>query len=336
MQTFDEQRIAHIKDLLEVKQKVVIVAHKSPDGDSIGSSVGLYHYLQKKGVEVTICHPDPAPYFLQWMNGTETILNAEEQRELTFQKIKEATILFCLDFNTLNRTGILEQALMEASATKIMIDHHLYPGHGFDYTFSEVASCSTAQLITDFIHAMGDDELLDENIGNALYCGIMTDSGSFRFPSVTSHTHIVIARLMEHGVKPHMIHEAVYDTNSFEKLQLWAFAIDQKTEVLEKHKTILITLSQNELEKYHYTKGDTEGLVNEGLSITGIKKSIFLMEQDGIIKISFRSKGEDNPVNTMASKYFQGGGHLNAAGGKWVGSMDAAIAKIKDVLPEFD
>lgn len=336
MQTFDEQRIAQVKKALSVSKKIVIVAHKSPDGDSVGSSVGLYHYLEKKGLDVSICHPDPAPYFLQWMKGIDKIKNAEEHKEEVDSLIKGADLIFCLDFNTMSRTGNLAEILVNAEATKVMIDHHLHPSEEFDFVFSETSSCSTAQLIVDFIEALGDISLLDENIGEALYTGIMTDSGSFRFPSVSAHTHEVIATLMKGGVQPYKVHEAVFDTNTFDKLRLRSYAINEKMEILEDHKTALIWVDKSELKRFNYTKGDTEGLVNVGLSILGVKKSIFLMEGDGIIKISFRSKGEDNPVNIMANTYFHGGGHANASGGKWDGSMDEAISKIKSVLPEFN
>lgn len=335
--TFNEERIAQVKEIIAQPKKGVIIAHKSPDGDSIGSSVGLYHYLVKKGIDVTICHPDPAPYFLDWMKGTDAVNNAEEHKGKVFSLIKEADFIFCLDFNTMSRTGMLKEALLGAIGKKIMIDHHLNPNEDeFDMVFSEPTSCSTAQLIADFIDAMGDNDLLDRNIGEALYCGIMTDTGSFRFPSVTAHTHEVIARLIQHGVEPYVIHESVFDTNTFDKLRLRSYAINEKMEIIEESNTALIYLSAGDLDRFNYVKGDTEGLVNVGLSIVGVKKSILLMEKDGIIKISFRSKGKDNAVNEMASTYFGGGGHANASGGKWDGSLEEAVTKMKNVLPEYD
>jgi len=336
MQTFNEQSIAQVKKVLSTSKKIVIVAHKSPDGDSVGSSVGLYHYLIKKGLDVSICHPDPAPYFLEWMSGIDKIKNAEDHTTEVNTLIAEADVIFCLDFNTMSRAGNLADSLINSSATKIMIDHHLHPSDEFDYVFSETTSCSTAQLIVDFISSMGDINLLDPNIGEALYTGIMTDSGSFRFPSVSAHTHEVVAALMKGGVHPYKVHEAVFDTNTFDRLRLRSYAINEKMEILDEHKTALVWLDKSELKQFNYVKGDTEGLVNVGLSILGVNKSIFLMEGDGIIKISFRSKGETNPVNVMANTYFHGGGHANASGGKWEGTMDEAILKIKSVLPEFD
>lgn len=333
--TFQTEKIEPIKALISKVKTAVIVAHQSPDGDSVGSSVGLYHYLIKKGLEVNICHPDPAPGFLLWMKGSETIKNAVEHEAETKQLIEEADLIFCLDFNSMTRVGGLRDVLPKAKGTKVMIDHHLHPTDEFDYTFSEPSACSTAQLVADFIIASGDQDLFDKNIGEALYCGIMTDTGSFRFPSVEAHTHEIVALLMKKGLKPYIVHESVYDTNTFDRLRLHSFAINEQMEIIDNH-TAIIHLNKEDLARFNYQKGDTEGLVNVGLSIAGIKRSIFLSEKDGIIKISFRSKGEDNPVNVLASTYFHGGGHANAAGGRWDGTMSEAIQKIKSVLPEFD
>lgn len=335
MNTFNEQNIAQVKEALSSAKSIVIVAHKSPDGDSIGSSLGLYHFLKKSGYTVKVCHPDPAPDFLKWMTGFDDILDAENNLDEVSKEVESADIIFCLDFNAMSRVGVMKEMMVESKATKIMIDHHLDPTDEFDMLFSEPSSCSTAQLIVDFIDAMGGIDLLDAPIGEPLYCGIMTDSGSFRFPSVTPHTHEVIAKLMKGGVEPYKIHEAVFDTNTFDKLRLKSYAINEKMEILDEFDTAIISLTKAELERFNYIKGDTEGLVNVGLSINGIKKSIFLSEGDGIIKISFRSKGENNPINVMAGTYFNGGGHANASGGRWDGDMDEAIAKIKSVLPEF-
>jgi len=337
MHTFNEQKLAQLRELLNNSPNIVIVAHKSPDGDSIGSSVGLYHYLKKKGLSVEICHPDPSPSFLHWINGVDEIKNFEDNTSDVKEIINNSDVIFCLDFNDFGRVGNGIKPLLETSkASKIMIDHHLNPSDEFDLEFSEIESCSTSQLIYDLIDSMEDIDLLDENIGEPLYCGIMTDSGSFRFPSTTPHTHEVIAGLMRAGVKNYKVHENVFDTNTLARLRLRGYAINEKLEILDEYGTAIISLSKAELEKFNYVKGDTEGLVNIGLSITGIDKSIFLKEGDGIIKISFRSKGSDNPINVMASKYFQGGGHANASGGMWNGSLEEAVKKIKEVLPEFN
>lgn len=333
--TFKADKIKPIQKLITEAKSAVIISHQSSDGDSVGSSVGLYHYLVKKGLKVQICHPDPAPSFLRWMKGTETIINAIEHEEESKENIQAAELIFCLDFNTVSRAGGLKNIILSAKGVKIMIDHHLHPNDDeFDYIFSEPTACATAQLIADFIIALGDEDWVDVHIAEALYCGMMTDTGSFRFPSVEAHTHELVAFLMKKGLKPYIVHESVYDTNTFDKLRLHSFAINEQMEIVDNH-TAIIHLKKEDLIRFNYKKGDTEGLVNVGLSIIGVKRSILLLEMDGIIKISFRSKGEDNPVNVMASTYFQGGGHANAAGGKWEGSMKEAIKKVKSVLPKF-
>lgn len=336
MITFNEGKIQELKEHFTTKKNIVITAHKSPDGDSIGSSLALYHYFLKKGHEVTVCHPDPAPYFLNWLEGINEVKSLEMNQEEVKEAIEGADIIFCLDYNTLNRTGSEMEGLIKNSAAfLVMIDHHLYPSDEFNLTFSEVSSCSTAQLIFDFIEALEDKALLDTTIGEAIYCGIMTDSGSFRFPSTTPHTHEVIAELLRIGVSNAKVHESVFDTNTIGRLKLRGYAVNDKLEVMEEHKTALMWLTKSELERFNYQKGDTEGLVNVGLSIVGVEKSIFLSEGEGYIKMSFRSKGGDNPINEMASTYFLGGGHANASGGKFEGSMEEAIAEVKRVLPEF-
>jgi phosphoesterase RecJ-like protein len=336
MCTFNERKVAQLKEYLKNSPKIVIIAHKSPDGDSIGSSVGLYYYLKKKGFSVEICHPDPSPYFLHWIDGVDEIMSFEEKSSQVKEAMYDSDVIFCLDFNNFGRVGNGMKILLESSkASKVMIDHHPSPSDEFDLQFSEIESCSTAQLIYDLIESFDDLDLLDEKIGEPLYCGIMTDSGSFRFPSTSPHTHEVIAGLMKAGVKNYKVHENVFDTNTIDRLRLRGYAINEKLEILEEYGVAIMSLSKSDLEKFNYVKGDAEGLVNVGLSITGITKSIFLKESDGIIKISFRSKGNDNPVNVMANKYFEGGGHANASGGAWKGSLDEAIQEIKNVIPEF-
>lgn len=333
---FSDNKILLLDKKLSKAKKVVITSHKSPDGDSVGSSLALYLYLTKKGINVTVCHPDAAPPFLNWLFGFDKILNLEEGFIHVEQLINDADIIFCLDYNALNRTGNeMEEMIQGSGAYRIMIDHHLYPSDEFDLSFSDIQSCSTAQLIFDFIVALGDRNLIDVKMGEAIYCGIMTDSGSFRFPSTTPHTHEVIAELLRIGVSNAKVHEAVFDTNTTSRLKLRGYAIDNKLEVLEYERTAIMSLTKSELIRYNYQKGDTEGLVNVGLSILGVEKSIFLSEGNGYIKMSFRSKGEDNPINEMASKYFHGGGHANASGGKFEGTIEEAIAEVKRVLPEF-
>ncbi|MCE3297221.1 MAG: phosphoesterase RecJ domain protein [Crocinitomicaceae bacterium] len=328
----ENQIIQQAKD----SKSIIITAHKSPDGDSIGSSLALYHFLNKLGLNVSICHPDPAPKYLQWLEGADQILNVEEHAEQIREKFAAADLIFSLDYNHPSRLGEHMEELLNASgAFKIMIDHHLDPADFAQLRISDTSICSTCQLIYQVITASGNGEMIDQRIGTAIYLGIMTDTGSFRFNSVKAQTHRVIADLLDKGVKHDLIHEQIFDVNTPEKLKLRGFATSEKLVILEDLKTAYISLSQEELDRFHHEKGDTEGLVNVALSILGVKIAAFFSERDGEVKISFRSKGSDHPVNKLSNTYFSGGGHANAAGGKFTGTLDDAIAKFIEILPQY-
>lgn len=332
---FTADKIDLVTEQLEKAQNVVIVAHKSPDGDAVGSCLGLFGVLKPKYENLSMILPDPAPNFLNWIENFDEIIDFSAEKEDAEQSIKDADIIFCLDFNVLHRVGDeMKESISNSEAFKIMIDHHLEPSDEFDIVFSDTTACSAAQLVFDFVSKIGWQNHISPKIGEAFYCGIMTDTGSFRYPSTSAHTHEVIASLLDLGVKNNVVHENVFDTNTVSRLKLRGYAINEKLEILEDISTAVISLSEKELWNYDYEKGDTEGLVNVGLSILGINKAIFLKEMDGLVKISFRSKGADNPVNKFASIYFDGGGHANAAGGAFKGSLEEAITKLKKALYE--
>jgi len=315
---------------------IIITAHKSPDGDSIGSSLGLYHFIKKLGKEVVICHPDPAPDYLLFLEGVDTIKTMATENLEIESLFDTSDLIFCLDYNSTDRVGEGMQHLLEKSqAKKIMIDHHLNP-HDFAFiTVSETSVCSTSQLILELIEQSGNGDLLDEKIGTPLYLGILTDTGSFRFPSVQPRTHELLAKLLNAGVKHYFVHETLNDNNTFDRLRLQGYALSQKLELMEDYNVALIWLTEEELTKYNYKKGDTEGFVNIALSIKGMKAAMFFAERDGIVKISFRSKGQDNPVNVLASEHFSGGGHANASGGMSELSIEDTLLKIKKLIPEY-
>ena len=315
---------------------IIITAHKSPDGDSIGSSLGLYHFIKKLGKEVVICHPDPAPDYLLFLEGVDTIKTMATENLEIESLFDTSDLIFCLDYNSTDRVGEGMQHLLEKSqAKKIMIDHHLNP-HDFAFiTVSETSVCSTSQLILELIEQSGNGDLLDEKIGTPLYLGILTDTGSFRFPSVQPRTHELLAKLLNAGVKHYLVHETLNDNNTFDRLRLQGYALSQKLELMEDYNVALIWLTEEELTKYSYKKGDTEGFVNIALSIKGMKAAMFFAERDGIVKISFRSKGQDNPVNVLASEHFSGGGHANASGGMSELSIEDTLLKIKKLIPEY-
>lgn len=321
---------------IQAANHIVITSHKSPDGDSIGSSVALYEFCKSLGKEAVICHPDPAPDFLLWLPAASGILNMEQQPGIVRGLMQEADLIFCLDYNETSRVGNEMQVVLEnAKAKKILIDHHLNPSDFPDIVLSETSVCSTSQLIYDVIECSGSIELLNPEIGTAIYLGIMTDSGSFRFPSVQVRTHHILAKLIEIGVKHYEVHENVFDTNTVDRLRLRGYACSEKLEILDAIQVAIISLSKEELKRFNHQKGDTEGLVNVALSIQGMRAAVLFTEADGYVKISFRSKGKENPVNMLASDHFQGGGHANASGGRFDGSLENAIKLFKEVVVNY-
>lgn len=313
---------------------IVITSHKSPDGDSIGSSVGLLRFIEKLGKKAVICHPDAAPDFLQWLDLSSILLMSTEPDKVK-SAFEKADLIFCLDYNGTDRIGDMQHLLESSSSKKIMIDHHLNPQDFAFITVSETAVCSTAQLIVELIVQSGNEKILDAAIGTPLYLGILTDSGSFRFPSVQPRTHELLGKLLAAGVPHHLIHENLNDNNTASRLRLQGFALSEKLEILEEQKVAIISLTNDELIKYNYQKGDTDSLANQALSIKGIKAAILFSERDGLIKISFRSKGSENPVNGLAAEHFNGGGHANASGGISELSMPETLEKIKRLVPLY-
>lgn len=325
-----------IVNAIKTSSNIIITAHKSPDGDSIGSSLGLYHFIKKLGGNAVICHPDPAPDYLLWLEDVATILTISEDNLKIEQLFEKTDLIFCLDYNATDRVGEGMQVLLEKSACKkIMIDHHIDPQDFAFITVSETSVCSTAQLIVELIEQSGNGNLIDEKIGTPLYLGILTDTGSFRFPSVQPRTHELLAKLLSAGVKHYLVHEILNDNNTESRLRLQGYALCEKLELMTEAPVAIISLTENELKKFNYKKGDTEGFVNIALSIKGMKAAVFMSEKDGLIKISFRSKGQDNPINKLASEHFNGGGHANASGGISELSMQETLSKIKSLMPQY-
>ncbi len=327
--------ITAIKALLSTPKHIVIVCHKNPDGDAIGSTLGLYHYLKKYNHNTQVITPNDYPEFLKWAPGEDTILKYDTQTEASNKAIEDANIIFTLDFNAFHRTGQMQPALETSKATKILIDHHQDPDDYATYMYSDVSMSSTCEMIYHFIDMLGDSDKIDANIATCLYLGIMTDTGSFRFPSTTSTTHRIVAELIEKGAKNSDIHNNVYDTNSYNRLQLLGCALTN-LKVIPELRTAYITLTQNELRKFDYKKGDTEGVVNYALSLDNIIFAAIFIEdkQEGIIKISLRSKGSFS-VNEFSRAHFSGGGHNNAAGGRSETSLHTTIEKFLSILPQY-
>ena len=324
-----------VSNLLSKPQNIVIVPHKNPDGDAIGSTLALWHYLKNKGQKVHIVVPNDYPKFLKWMPGHEQILNFEKENSQAKALIEEATVIFTLDFNHLGRIGQMEPFLNDSQATFIMIDHHQAPSDYAHYMYSDVSMSSTCEMIYNFIELLGDDEKINPEMAICLYTGIMTDTGSFKYTSTTSRTHRVVAALIDKGAENTKAHNLVYDTNTPNRLHLLGCALKNMV-ILEEYNTAYITLSQDELETYGYQKGDTEGFVNYGLTLHGIFFAVIFIEnkEEGIVKISFRSEGEFS-VNEFARKHFNGGGHTNAAGGRSDVSLQETIEYFVSILKDY-
>lgn len=327
--------IQNIKQLLNSPKQIVIVPHKNPDGDAIGSTLGLYLYLLKHNHKATVIAPNDYPEFLKWMPEESKILKYDSQKEQSDELINKAEIIFTLDFNALNRTGDMEEVLAKSDAIKIMIDHHQQPDTYATYMYSEVSMSSTCEMVYHFIDMLEDKNQIDSNIASCLYAGIMTDTGSFRFPSTTSKTHKVVADLIDKGADSSEIHNQIFDTNSYERMQLLGCALTN-LKVLPDYKTAYITLSQDELNQFKFKKGDTEGFVNYALSLNNIVFAAIFIEdsQNNIIKISLRSKGNFS-VNEFSRAHFNGGGHTNAAGGKSDLNLKSTIENFISILPSY-
>lgn len=330
-----ESDIVHIKHLLSQPKQIVIVPHKNPDGDAIGSCLGLYHYLIKLNHSVIVIAPNDYPDFLKWMPDENTVLKYENEKEHCDELITNSDIIFTLDFNDLSRTGGMENALRESKSIKIMIDHHQQPKDYAAYMYSDVSMSSTSEMAYHFIDKLNDLGKIDVNIATCLYTGIMTDTGSFKFASTTSTTHRVIANLIEKGANNAEIHNEIYDTNSYERMQLLGCALNN-LKVIPEARTAYITLSQDELNKFNFKKGDTEGFVNYALSLENIIVAAIFIEdyKENMIKISLRSKG-DFSVNELSRLHFNGGGHTNAAGGRSDLSLKETVDKFISILPSY-
>lgn len=329
-----KQDILAIKQLLATQKKIVIIPHRSPDGDAMGSTLGLYHFLSKYNHHPIVISPNEFPDFLDWLPGSETVKIFEKDKKNCTKILEEAELIFTLDFNALHRVGEMENVLTKLQAPFIMIDHHQKPDD-YDYatyTYSDTAFGSTCEMLYNFISFLGKKEAIDITIGTCIYTGILTDSGSFRFPKTTGTTHRIIAELIDLGVENTKIPTLLFDNSSYSRLQLLGRAL-QNLKVLTEHKTAYTTLTQDELNTFNFVKGDTEGIVNYGLSIKGIVFTAIFIEnrEEKIIKISFRSQG-DFDVNQFARDYFNGGGHHNAAGGKSQESMEDTVQKFEDLV----
>ena len=329
------QDIQAVQLLLATPKKIAIIPHRGPDGDAMGSTLALYHFLLKNDHQPVILSPNEFPDFLAWLPGSETIKIFEKDKQNCTKILQEADLIFTLDFNALHRTGEMEHVLAQLKAPFIMIDHHQKPDDYAAVTYSDTTFGSTCEMIYNFISFLGKKQDIDKTIGTCIYTGILTDSGSFRFPKTTGNTHRIVAELIDLGVENTEIPSLLFDNSGFGRLQILGQAL-QNMKVIMQHKTAYTTLSQDELNSFDYVKGDTEGIVNYGLSIKGIDFAAIFIEntEEKIIKISFRSQGTFD-VNQFARDHFNGGGHQNAAGGKSEVSLQETIQKFEDLVTKI-
>jgi len=327
--------ISEIKSLLAKPQKIVITTHHKPDGDAMGSSLGLYAYLIQLGHHVSVITPTDYPYFLHWMPNNSDVIVYTEQKERSAELISDAAMIFCLDFNSLSRINELGELVRSAGGYKLMIDHHLEPEDFDDYRHWDINACASAQLVYDFIITeLGDIDRMNKDIATCLYTGIMTDSGSFRFESATASVYRIAADLIELGAEHWRIHQLVYDNVTENRLRFLGHCISNKLEVIREYNTAIITVSGEELQQYDIVTGDTEGIVNYALSVNGIRLAAFIIERPDKVKISLRSTG-DFPANEICKKYFSGGGHRNAAGGISEKRLEDTVQEFKTILTEY-
>jgi len=320
--------------LLQSPKKIFITTHHKPDGDAIGSMLALYHYLVKKGHEVTAASPGELPEFLMWIPGVSTMLNYEAEPDTVLDALKNCDLIFGVDFNDFSRTKHLEQALIEATQTKILIDHHLLPAAQWNYGVSIPEKSSTCEMIYDFINLNHDNKLIDINIAACIYTGVLTDTGSFRFPITTATVHELVADLKRKGLDHTTIHDEIYDSWSLNRMRFLGYVLVDKMEIFPKYKAGLISLTRKDMNLFGIKSGDTEGLVNYPLSIAGIRFATLITERTDEVKMSFRSKG-DFDVSSFARQYFNGGGHFNASGGRSKSSFIDTVTLFKKILSDI-
>ena len=329
------QNIQAFKAFLSTPRKVLLITHFKPDADALGSSLGLAGYLKKKNHLVTVITPSDYPDFLNWMPGNEevVIFNREKIKQFE-QRIRDSDIIFCLDFSSLKRINELGDLVHTSAAKKVLIDHHLEPEAFAEFEQWDGTAASTAELVYRLIQEMGDETLVDENIANCLYAGLMTDTGGFRHPNTSKRVFETAAALVNHGADPSQVSKLIYDTNTLERMRLMGFVLNEKLQVIPEYRTAYIALNADDLRKYSSQTGDTEGLVNFGLSVKDVRLSVLITERKENIKLSFRSLGEFS-VNDLARKHFEGGGHKNAAGGQTSLSFQETVKKFLDLLPGY-
>ncbi|MCS5490716.1 DHH family phosphoesterase [Algoriphagus limi] len=329
------EALASFKKEISSPKNIFITTHVKPDADALGSSLGMANYLKKKGHQVTVVTPTDYPSFLHWMEGNDLVLDfsKEEDQKLAKEALKKADMVICLDFSVLNRVNELGELIRNSDAYIVNIDHHQDPEDFADFRYWSTEAAATCELVYELIVKLGDRDLIDKDIAECLYAGILTDTGGFRHPNTTKNVHLVVAELIDLGANVSQISNWIYDSNSVNRLKFIGFAITRRLIIREDLHTAYFVISKKDLKKYQSRTGDTEGLVNYALSLDGIKLAALFSEREDGIKISFRSS-VDVAVNKFAADYFNGGGHKNAAGGKSDQSLKDTIERFEKLVEE--
>lgn len=327
------ENIHELKSILAIPKDVVIVTHRNPDGDAIGSSLALYHYLLGQGHNPKIISPSEYPDFLFWMPAVHDIIIYDTDPEAAKAVVEKAELFFCLDFNSLDRIDKVGELITPSRAPKIMIDHHLYPEPFADFVISDTTASSTSEMIYDFLDRLGDRHEIDRKIGECLFTGILTDTGSFKY-STSPKLFRIVAELLEAGVDDYLLQDLIFNSMSEKNLRLLGHCLYNRMEILEEYRTGIITLTKEDYTTFDIQRGDTEGVVNYLLKIKNIKLAAFITEQPTIVKLSLRSKG-DFSVQEIARKHFKGGGHKNAAGGASFQNLEVTLRRFKAILPHY-
>jgi phosphoesterase RecJ-like protein len=329
-----EEICRKLKKVLAPPFRVALLTHFNPDGDAIGSMLGMYWFLLKKGCQVSMAVPDDIPHFLNWIEGADRILIFSKQENQVREELKKADMVFCLDFNEPGRLGKMRPVFDGLDVTRILIDHHPEPECPADHIISIQEVSSTAELVYQLIEDLGDIELADTVIATCLYVGIMTDTGCFSYNSSLSRTYEIVGELLLRGIDKDRIFSLVYDNYSEDRMRLLGYCLAEKLVVLPEHRTAYISLTRDELDRFKHVKGDTEGFVNYPFSISSIRVTALFIENEDHIKISFRSKG-DFPINAFATQFFNGGGHKNAAGGESYEELAVTVKKFENLIEQY-
>ena len=327
--------ITELAIILETPKEIVISTHVNPDGDALGSSLAMFNYLSKKGHKVNVIVPNNYPDFLSWLPGSNNIIILENQLDKCNKLIRNADIIFSLDYNSLDRVKKIKDEIINSDAIKVLIDHHPNPEMDqFNFVYSTTNTSSASELVYEVICKLGDKKLIDIKIAECIYTGIITDTGSFSYLCNNENTYLIAGNLIKLGVDGENIHRLVYDDFSANRLKLLGYCLSEKLKVIDEYSTAFIYLSAADLKKFNYQVGDTEDVVNYPLSMKNIKMSALFTEKENVVRISFRSKG-DFHVNEIAKEHFEGGGHKNAAGGDSYLSLEDTISKFEKLLPLY-